>query len=170
MFCTSEHPDTFLLLLDTSTHTSTSTSAPPVLIGIGSTTQCATAFNLVNDLTDTIAVSVDSNHLPQRSAASSQHPAASKHCSYVDELRFTLQQWATGARQRLCCSCSRICVLVCKRHRDINSVRTSSDRRKLHNYVERKAESAVRGQDRGVCSQLCVTLCVAWRPRSETSG
>ena len=34
-----------------------------------------------------------------------------------------------------------------KRDRDLNSVRISSERRSLHNYLERKAESAVQGEN-----------------------
>ena len=38
-------------------------------------------------------------------------------------------------------------VLRRKRDRDLNSVRTSSDRQHLHDYLERNAESAVRGEN-----------------------
>ena len=118
------------------------------------TSASTSAVSPVIGLTDTIAVSVDSKHLPQRSAASSsQHPAAST----VPTLMNLGSPCSSGqlARGNDSFAVVQKSVFWGVKDTDKNSVRTSSDRRKLHNYVERKAESAVRGEDGGVCSIVC---------------
>ena len=113
-----------------------------------------------NDLT--VALSEDSDHLPQQSAPSSScHSVASIVPAFLNfgSLRITgelvrqhdavassfsgtgkpVQGNEFGASVEE--SASRR-----KRDRDLNSVQTCSDRQHLHDYLERKAESAFRGE------------------------
>ena len=115
-----------------------------------------TASTLKNDLT--VAVSEDSDHLPQRSAASSsRHSVASivpallnlgSLCSAGQQVRqhdsVASSFSGTGKVQGnefVASVASRR-----KRDRDLNRVRTCSEGQHLHDYLERKAELALRGE------------------------
>ena len=99
------------------------------------------SFILENDLTNTVA-----DHLPQRFVASSSQCSAG---STIPTLLNSGSVRSTGDLVRGNNSVASVeePVLRGKRDRDSNSVRTSSDRRNLQKYLERKAESAVRREN-----------------------
>ena len=121
------------------------------------------SFNLENELTNTVAASEDFGHLLKRFVAcSSQHSAASTVPTLLNlgSVRSTGELvrgndsiagsfFRTGDMVRGNNPVARVEESVFKGNRDhdSNSVRTSSDKQNLHKHLERKAESAVRGEN-----------------------
>ena len=103
------------------------------------------SFNLENHLTTTVAAAEDSDHFPQRLAASgSQHPVASTVPTWLSP-GSSSGTWKLVRGSDSVASVEES-VLRDKKRSRFEKCETSSDRQTLHNYLKRKADSAVGGK------------------------
>ena len=103
------------------------------------------SFNIENDLTTTVAASENFDCFHQQAAASgsSQFVPACEVNPWLGE-----ETWSARSRKVLRGNASNLSVEEMysngKRDRDLESVRTLSERKDMHVYLEQKAELAVR--------------------------